>query len=70
MAKRIPWSEDEKASVFKHLGKYVFAGKLPGRKAIDECLRKESVLERRTWLLVKNFCRNKIESLKVKETKL
>ena len=61
---RVPWSEEEANAVLKHLGKYIFADKLPGKRAIDSCLKLEPVLKNRNWLLVKNYCRNKMESLK------
>lgn len=66
--KRVSWSQEEKDAVFKHLGKYIYAGKIPGRSVIDKCLEKESVLQNRNWLLVKDFCRNKIDSLKNKNS--
>lgn len=65
--KRVPWIQEEKDAVYKHLGKYIYAGKIPGRSIIDKCLEKEPVLQNRNWLLVKNFCRNKIDSLRNKK---
>lgn len=63
---KVPWSEEEASAVLKHLGKYIYAGKPPGKREIDACLEKEPVLKNRNFLLVKNFCRNKTESLKKK----
>ena len=44
----------------------ISAGKPPGKREIDACLKKEPVLKNRNFLLVKIFCRNKTESLKKK----
>jgi hypothetical protein len=62
MSARIPWSEDEKRAVERHLGKILRLFKLPGRKDIDACLSVETVLTAngRSWKNVKDYIRNRI----------
>ena len=52
------WSAGERAAVLRHLGHYIDAHKLPGRGAIEACIKAEPVLLDRSWVLIKNFCRN------------
>jgi len=61
--KRRPWTEEEKAAVMKQLGKQILRKTLPRKKEIENCLRVEPELRHRNWRNVKDFCRNKMQSL-------
>ncbi|KAL3882846.1 hypothetical protein ACJMK2_029150 [Sinanodonta woodiana] len=61
--KRRPWTEEEKAAIMKHLGKLIIRMMPPGKNEINNCLRTEPALRLRNWRNVKDFCRNKIQSL-------
>ena len=55
------WSAGERAAVLRHLEHYIDADKLPGRGAIEACIKAEPALKNRSWVLIKNFCRNSVK---------
>ena len=61
-----PWTEEEKRVVFEFFEDNIIRCKLPGKRDIDECLRKNEVLQTRSWRNIKDCIRNKIVSKKGK----
>lgn len=58
--RKTAWSDAEKSAVQRQLGAFMTVhSKLPGKKAIDECLKAEAVLKHRTWVNIKDYVRNK-----------
>ena len=58
---KTPWTEEEKAAVNKHLGRYLILNKVPGKAAIDKCVEAEACLRHRQWRN-KDYCRNTMKS--------
>ena len=61
-----PWSEEEKAAVLDCFGHHILQGKIPGKKDIEDCMKKYPFLQKRTWKNIKDFVRNQIASKKTK----
>ena len=55
------WTTLEIEAVMKHLGHRVSTFTLPKKEEIDEALKEEPCLGRRTWRNVKDYVRNQIE---------
>lgn len=60
--KKVPWTDEERAAVMRHLGNYIIMQKLPGKEAIQAVIIKENCLKNRTWKNIKDFVRNRITS--------
>ncbi|XP_030851698.1 uncharacterized protein LOC115928539 [Strongylocentrotus purpuratus] len=57
--RKTAWSDAEKSAVQRRLGAFMTVhSKLPGKRAIDECLKAEAVLKHRTWVNIKDYVRN------------
>lgn len=52
--KKVPWTEEQKATVMRHLGKYITMQKLPGKEEIQAVITTEKCLQKRTWRNVKD----------------
>lgn len=64
---RLPWSEEERKAVLRHLKSYVDTLKVPGKLACQACKNEEPcALERRTWTDIKFFVHNQIANKKKK----
>ena len=63
---RNPWSDAEKDAVKRTLGKFFVGMKVPGKKAIDQAILKEPILQKRPWLVIKSYVYNVIERRKKK----
>lgn len=62
--KKKQWTREEKASVKKHLERFLVMGQLPGKRDCEKCIAEEKALKDRTWKNVKDFCRNQITAMK------
>ncbi|XP_067314744.1 uncharacterized protein [Pseudorasbora parva] len=60
------WSEEERAAVHKHLGRFIAERRVPGKLECAKCLEEERALKARSWKDVKNFVYNAIVTLKRK----
>ncbi|KAL3886134.1 hypothetical protein ACJMK2_026150 [Sinanodonta woodiana] len=58
-----PYIAKRTAAIMKHLGKLISRKTLLGKNEINNCLRTEPALRLRNWRNVKDFCRNKMQSL-------
>ena len=61
-----PWSEAEKTVVLKYFENDILMNKLPGKRNIEECMRQNPILQKRTWKNIKDCVRNRIQSKKGK----
>jgi hypothetical protein len=57
-----PWTIEENAAIERQLGIHIVKKVLPGKKLIEECRHKETVLATRTWKNIKDIIRHKIKS--------
>ena len=56
---RRPWTSDEKKAIFEEMGQYISRGKVPGKVACENTIRKHSdVLKSRDWKAIKYFIKN------------
>ncbi|XP_071814874.1 uncharacterized protein [Apostichopus japonicus] len=61
--KKVPWTAEEKKTIFKHFQKNIKQGKNPGRDACRSAVEKFPCLARRTPDNVKDYVRNQIVRL-------
>lgn len=61
-----PWSLEEKNAVLRHFTSHISLAKIPKKDEAEECLKKEKMLQERTWRNIKDFVRNTITSRKKK----
>ena len=61
------WSDGERAAVFRHLGCYIDASRLPGKGAIEACIREEPALKDRSWINIKNFCKYNVRRKRINQ---
>ncbi|XP_064621670.1 uncharacterized protein LOC135484280 [Lineus longissimus] len=66
---RRPWSDVERKAVAKHLGHFLQCLKVPGRRDIDKAIAAESVLQGRSWLVIKSYVYNEVQRRKPKKQK-
>ena len=66
VVKRRPWTAEEQTAVKRHLDKYFFTEKLPGKHEIEEARRQEPLLMNRHWVQIKSFIKNTKLSMKRK----
>ncbi|KAJ8286468.1 hypothetical protein GJAV_G00039570 [Gymnothorax javanicus] len=61
-AKRRPWSNLEKAAVYRQFGSFITLQKVPGKDLCLACLEAEPALHTRHWKDIKNQVHNLIQS--------
>ncbi|KAL7379509.1 hypothetical protein ABVT39_000549 [Epinephelus coioides] len=64
---RRPWSSEEKAAVWRQLGRYITLHRVPGKELCVKAIEAEQVLCSRNWKDVKNQVYNSITSQKRKQ---
>ncbi|XP_060590855.1 uncharacterized protein LOC132745869 isoform X2 [Ruditapes philippinarum] len=64
--KRKMWTSSEEASVKKHLGKFLYQDKLPGKNEIEKIRKEDPILSQRPWIQIKSYIKNKKVSMKKK----
>jgi hypothetical protein len=63
--KRVSWTCEEKLAIENQLKKFITMMKVPGKRACEEALQKESALKERSWKAVKYYIHNCILKNKV-----
>ncbi len=61
---KIPWCEEERRAVNKHLARFVAERRVPGKADCMKCLEEERVLKERFREDVKNLVYNTIVTMK------
>lgn len=56
--------DKEKCAVLRHLDTLILMHRLPGKMDVEKCKRAEPDANERSWRNVRDFCRNRITSLK------
>ncbi|XP_048036265.1 uncharacterized protein LOC125261742 [Megalobrama amblycephala] len=65
-APRRPWSSEEQDAVKRTLRKFFSLRKVPGKVACQSCLDANPVLKSRSWVDIKNFVHNTLQTMKRK----
>lgn len=65
-APRRPWRSEEQGAVKRTLGKFFALRKVPGKAECQSCLDANPVLRSRSWVDIKNFVHNTIQTMKRK----
>ncbi|XP_030830821.1 uncharacterized protein LOC105441828 [Strongylocentrotus purpuratus] len=58
------WSPGEKAAVQCHFHRLLLTNTLPGKSQIEQCLKEEPILHKRTWRNIKDYIRNSFKQKK------
>ena len=56
-----PWSTPEQSAVLHHFDSFIRMGKVPRKQEVDEVIKKEPILQERSWKNIKDFVYNKIK---------